>query len=288
MSVSRAIKEKLKAVGTAVAAIEKQFGKGSIMPLDGKEVADVQVIPSGSLALDLALGVMGLPRGRVIEIDPRDTSYIFAVQAAVEEEIADAAPDHVSEEAGLLQPIEDLQRLFLDPATRDVVFGAGDDARRNRLAASGRWDEATQTRRSLYRIGGGREAREDRIPPAILKDPAPVGPLADPRGEGGQGGALRGAERPQGGRIEVVEHGGGVDPAAGRDRGVGDLDAAAPQALTKGAAAQRRLLDNAPIPVDDHVLSGLLSHALSCWQTQRRTPSHRPSEAAGRTKGAGR
>ncbi len=68
MSVSRAIKEKLKAVGTAVAAIEKQFGKGSIMPLDGKEVADVQVIPSGSLALDLALGVMGLPRGRVIEI----------------------------------------------------------------------------------------------------------------------------------------------------------------------------------------------------------------------------
>ena len=68
MSLSRAIKEKLKAVGTAVAAIEKQFGKGSIMPLDGKEVADVQVIPSGSLALDLALGVMGLPRGRVIEI----------------------------------------------------------------------------------------------------------------------------------------------------------------------------------------------------------------------------
>ena len=68
MTVSRVIKEKLKAIGTAVAAIEKQFGKGSIMPMDGKEVADVQVIPSGSLALDLALGVMGLPRGRVIEI----------------------------------------------------------------------------------------------------------------------------------------------------------------------------------------------------------------------------
>ena len=68
MSVSKVIKEKLKAIGTAVAAIEKQFGKGSIMPLEGKGIADVQVIPSGSLALDLALGVMGLPRGRVIEI----------------------------------------------------------------------------------------------------------------------------------------------------------------------------------------------------------------------------
>lgn len=68
MTVSRVIKEKLKALGTAVAAIEKQFGKGSIMPMDGKDVADVSVIPSGSLALDLALGVMGLPRGRVIEI----------------------------------------------------------------------------------------------------------------------------------------------------------------------------------------------------------------------------
>ena len=68
MSVSKVIKEKLKSVTTAVAAIEKQFGKGSIMPLEGKGVTDVQVVSSGSLALDLALGVMGLPRGRVIEI----------------------------------------------------------------------------------------------------------------------------------------------------------------------------------------------------------------------------
>jgi recombination protein RecA len=68
MSVSKAIKEKLKALGNAVSAIEKQFGKGAIMPLDGKQVADVPVIPSGSLGLDAALGVQGLPRGRVIEI----------------------------------------------------------------------------------------------------------------------------------------------------------------------------------------------------------------------------
>jgi recombination protein RecA len=61
-------KERLKAVMVAIAAIEKQFGKGAIMPLDGKQVAEVEVIPTGSLSLDLALGVGGLPRGRVIEI----------------------------------------------------------------------------------------------------------------------------------------------------------------------------------------------------------------------------
>src|SRR5437763_2830496 len=62
------MKEKMKAVAGAIAAIEKQFGKGAIMPLDGGEIADIAVIPTGSVGLDLALGVGGLPRGRVIEI----------------------------------------------------------------------------------------------------------------------------------------------------------------------------------------------------------------------------
>jgi recombination protein RecA len=61
-------KERVKAVLAAIASIEKQFGKGAIMPLDGKQVAEVEVIPTGSLGLDLALGVGGLPRGRVVEI----------------------------------------------------------------------------------------------------------------------------------------------------------------------------------------------------------------------------
>jgi recombination protein RecA len=62
------LKEKLKAVGAAIAAIEKQFGKGAIMPLGGGDVAEIGVIPTGSVGLDLALGVGGLPRGRVVEI----------------------------------------------------------------------------------------------------------------------------------------------------------------------------------------------------------------------------
>jgi recombination protein RecA len=57
-----------KAVDLAIAQIERQFGKGSIMRLGGAEIIDVPVIPTGSLSLDMALGVGGIPRGRVIEI----------------------------------------------------------------------------------------------------------------------------------------------------------------------------------------------------------------------------
>jgi recombination protein RecA len=57
-----------KAVDLAISQIERQFGKGSIMRLGSDEVIDVPVIPTGSLSLDMALGVGGIPRGRVIEI----------------------------------------------------------------------------------------------------------------------------------------------------------------------------------------------------------------------------
>ena len=60
--------DKDKAVQTAMGQIERQFGKGSIMKLGSRPVIDVPVISTGSLALDKALGVGGLPRGRVIEI----------------------------------------------------------------------------------------------------------------------------------------------------------------------------------------------------------------------------
>ncbi|MFM8736572.1 MAG: recombinase RecA [Betaproteobacteria bacterium] len=61
--------EKAKALAAALAQIEKQFGKGSIMRLgEGEAVEDIQVVSTGSLGLDVALGVGGLPRGRVIEI----------------------------------------------------------------------------------------------------------------------------------------------------------------------------------------------------------------------------
>ena len=60
--------EKMKVLKAVMAKIEKDFGKGSIMRMSSDTVADVPVIPTGSITLDMALGVGGYPKGRVIEI----------------------------------------------------------------------------------------------------------------------------------------------------------------------------------------------------------------------------
>ena len=60
--------EKLKALQAAMAKIEKDFGKGSIMKLGEERIDNIQVIPTGSISLDYALGVGGYPRGRIVEI----------------------------------------------------------------------------------------------------------------------------------------------------------------------------------------------------------------------------
>jgi len=62
------IQEKLKLVKAAMQSIEKQFGKNAIMPLGQEAVSDVAVIPCGAPSLARALGVGGLPRGRVVEV----------------------------------------------------------------------------------------------------------------------------------------------------------------------------------------------------------------------------
>ena len=59
---------KLKALQAAMAKIEKDFGKGSIMKLGEEQIENIEVIPTGSIGLDVALGVGGYPRGRIIEI----------------------------------------------------------------------------------------------------------------------------------------------------------------------------------------------------------------------------
>jgi recombination protein RecA len=64
----RAVAERGRAVDAAILAIEKQFGSGSIMRLGSAERQQVDTIPTGSIALDLALGVGGIPRGRITEV----------------------------------------------------------------------------------------------------------------------------------------------------------------------------------------------------------------------------
>ena len=67
-TVSNRNDEKQRALGLAIGQIEKQYGKGAIMRLGESQIADIPVIPTGSLALDAALGVGGMPRGRIVEI----------------------------------------------------------------------------------------------------------------------------------------------------------------------------------------------------------------------------
>ena len=63
-----AAEDKLKALQAAMSKIEKDFGKGAIMRMGDKQIEDVEVIPTGSIALNVALGIGGYPRGRIIEI----------------------------------------------------------------------------------------------------------------------------------------------------------------------------------------------------------------------------
>jgi recombination protein RecA len=66
--------ERMKALGAAIAAIEKQFGKGALMRLGNEAEVAVPSLPTGSIGLDLALGIGGLPRGRIVEIFGQESS----------------------------------------------------------------------------------------------------------------------------------------------------------------------------------------------------------------------
>ena len=64
----KALTERDKALETAMAQIDRQFGKGAIMRLGEVTKMNVEAIPTGSIALDLSLGIGGVPRGRIVEI----------------------------------------------------------------------------------------------------------------------------------------------------------------------------------------------------------------------------
>ncbi len=66
--------DKNKAIDLAISQIERQHGKGAIMRFDSEDIVPVEVIPTGSLALDIALGAGGVPRGRIVEIFGHESS----------------------------------------------------------------------------------------------------------------------------------------------------------------------------------------------------------------------
>jgi recombination protein RecA len=95
--------DKEKALETAMSQVERQFGKGSIMKLGSRPVVDVPVISTSSLALDKALGIGGLPRGRVIEIYGPEASgkTTLALHAVAEAQKKDGIAAFVDAEHAL-------------------------------------------------------------------------------------------------------------------------------------------------------------------------------------------
>src|SRR5579871_679080 len=84
--VSAATSDREKAIEQALTQIERRFGKGAIMKLGDVSKVNVEVIPTGSIALDLALGVGGIPRGRVTEIfGPESSGKTTLVQHIIAE-----------------------------------------------------------------------------------------------------------------------------------------------------------------------------------------------------------
>ena len=103
--------DKTKAIGAAVSQIERQFGKGSIMRMGDEEPRKVASIPTGALALDLALGVGGVPRGRIVEIYGPESSGKTTLALHI---IAEA------QKAGGLAAFIDAEHAF-DPAYAEAI-----------------------------------------------------------------------------------------------------------------------------------------------------------------------
>ena len=91
--------EKAKALDEAIKGIEKTFGKGAIMTLTDTKVAPVESLPTGCLSIDLALGIGGLPRGRIVEIygpeSSGKTTMSLHVIAETQKAGGNVAPWHV-------------------------------------------------------------------------------------------------------------------------------------------------------------------------------------------------
>ncbi len=96
-------KERTKALEMAISQIEKQFGKGSIMRLGSEGIAEIAIIPTGSIGLDAALGIGGFPRGRVVEIYGPESSgkTTLALSAVAEAQKTGGAAAFVDAEHAL-------------------------------------------------------------------------------------------------------------------------------------------------------------------------------------------
>ena len=100
--------DKLKVLSAVMDKIEKDFGKGSIMRMNSSEIVDVPVIPTGSITLDMALGVGGYPKGRVVEIYGPESSgkTTLAIHAIAEAQKAGGIAAFIDAEmSSVIEPV---------------------------------------------------------------------------------------------------------------------------------------------------------------------------------------
>ena len=97
--------EKRKALDAAMSQIEKQFGKGSVMKLGEYKAMEVEAIPTGALTLDVALGIGGIPKGRIIEVYGPESSgkTTLALHAVAEAQKAGGVAAFIDAEHALDQ-----------------------------------------------------------------------------------------------------------------------------------------------------------------------------------------
>jgi len=97
---SAVLKEKMKALQSTLDKLEKDYGKGTIMKMGDQTISDIASIPSGSIALDIALGIGGYPRGRVVEIYGPESSgkTTLAIHAIAEAQKAGGIAAYIDAE----------------------------------------------------------------------------------------------------------------------------------------------------------------------------------------------
>lgn len=133
--------EKQQAVTAAIEQIQKQFGKGSIMLLGAKSISDIEVVSTGILPLDVALGVGGVPRGRIIEI--------YGPEASGKTTLCLSLIAQVQKEKGVAAFID--AEHALDPAWAKIL---GVDLNSLLISQPDAGEQALEIAESLIRSGG--------------------------------------------------------------------------------------------------------------------------------------
>ena len=148
-------KEKLKALEITLGKIEKDFGKGTIMKLGDHAIDNIQVISTGSIGLDAALGIGGIPRGRVIEIYGPEASgkTTVCLSTIAEAQKAGGTAAFIDAEHAL-DPVlgaDPAENIFLDLLEVEEIENFLNGCRHGGKLSGGR--NLTQAHRRLHLLG---------------------------------------------------------------------------------------------------------------------------------------